>query len=189
MRLAIRKSQRDQIELLNKLKARMIRRIFLQGIAANGQAIGTYSTKPMLVGSTSFTNLKGRVKSSNGVSKIFATKQARAKQKWVTTKSKQRLVQLEGGYQEFRKLVGRGRNGSKVNLDLTGALRESIVIGSSKGALVIGIKDAKNARKKQYLHMKYGTVFAASKQERIWFENQMEKAIQKNFEIALQNAA
>ena len=189
MKEAIRKSVKDQIDLLNRLKARMVTRIFTKGLAASGQPIDVYSTKPMLVGSTSFSKLGGQVKSSAAINRIFATKAKRSKQNWVTLPNKKKLVKLEGGYEEFRKLVGRGRNGAKVNLDLTGDLRNSIVIAAKSGVMVIGIRDAKNANKKLYLHKKYGNVFAVTAEERKWFDQQLSHAIQRNFQIAVQNAA
>lgn len=186
---AIEKSKRDEFVLFQKLRARMIRRIFFQGLNASGQSIGTYSTKPMLVGSKSFSNLKGQAKSSQAINRIFATKNARRKQSWVTTKSKKKLVRLDGGYQEFRKLVGRGRNGSQVNLDLTGALKDSIVTATQSGKVVIGIRDSKNALKKKLIHKKYGVVFRPTPAELKWFDAELQKAINKNVQIAIQNAA
>lgn len=180
---AIDKTTADQLVELNAMRGVMIRRVFLRGQNSAGQSIGSYSTEPILVGGKSFSNLKGQAKSSKAINKIFATKAARKKQKWVHVKGKN-LVVLEQGYKEYRELLGRKTD--KVNLDLTGDLRGSLIVGKTKsGTLALGIRDLKNKKKRQNIELKYGRVFTPTDQELANFNRKMAAHLQRNFNTVI----
>jgi hypothetical protein len=183
---AIEKTTADQLVELNTMRGAMTQRIFLRGQNSAGQAIGSYSTKAMLVGGKSFSSLKGQAKSSKAINKIFATKAARKKQKWVHVKGKN-LVVLEQGYKEYRELLGRKTD--KVNLDLTGDLRGSLIVGKTKaGTLALGIRDLKNKKKRQSIELKFGRVFTPTDQEVASFNRRMSEHLKRNFNTVI-NAA
>lgn len=127
--------------VLKDYEGRMKRRVFNNGIASDGNQIGAYSTKPMLVGSSSFP-FKG------AADKIFGSKKKRKSQSWVTVgtpKGNRSLVKLDGGYKQFRKL--NGRQNSKVDLEMTSDLRNGIQVGTNSGKPVLGYINEESAIK------------------------------------------
>lgn len=186
MKRAIEKTVEDQLITLNELRGKMINRVFFKGLNSSGQTIGVYSTNPMLVGGKSFSELGGQAKASQAIGKIFATKAVRKKQQWVKTKTGKNLVVLPGGYKQYRELLG--RKSEKVNLDLTGDLRGSIVVAKTNGRLVIGIRDVKNAQKRKYLEQKYGRVFSVTTDEKTGYANKIDSQLKRNFNTVFQNA-
>ena len=181
--LAMRKSQRDVLGELNKLNGRIKRRVFLEGKNSSGSGIGTYSTKPYYA-SLNATRKRygGRVKASG----LKARGKNSAAQKFKNGKPRKSRY-LQDGYKEFRQQVGRGKNGGKINLDLTGQLRDSIITGTANKRLVIGVKDARNTKLRKVLELKYGQVFQPTNTEKNAFEDNVTKAIQKNIETVLRN--
>lgn len=129
-----KEAPRLSILLANEFLFRLKRRVFYLGKSAGGDSIGQYSTKPMLVGSSTFTRYGSQVPGRAAVSAVFGSRRKRASRKWVTVNG-HRLAVLSGGYKEFRRLLG--RDTSKVNLNLTGDLFRAVVSGkTAKGAAV-----------------------------------------------------
>lgn len=137
LRKAINSRRQDiQLVVLDDLLGRYTQRIFTRGLASNGRGIGQYSTKPMLVGAKSFITNDGR-------NKAFSKRNIK-QSKWRTVrtaKGNRALLELKGGYKAFRKL--NGRQNSKVDLEFTSDLRNSIQVGTNGGDLVLGFIEDK----------------------------------------------
>ena len=125
-------SQKNDIavEVLKGYEGRMKQRVFNNGLASDNQSISPkgYSTKSMLVGSSSFIT-------KSGANKVFGSKKKRRNLKWVTVKGNA-LAVIEGGYKEFRKLNGRPND--KVDLEFTSDLRNGIQVGSTSKGPALG---------------------------------------------------
>lgn len=128
----------------NQVLASLKRRIFFRGEDSKDTKIGDYSTKPMLVGSTSFTKYGSQVPGAGAVNKLFGSKKKRSSREWVTVKG-QSLMVLKGGYKEFREILGRATD--KVNLFLTGDLFRSIVTGATDKGAAVGMNSDENYQK------------------------------------------
>jgi len=92
-------------------------RIFNEHLDANEQKIGTYSTKPMLVGAKSFTN-KGKADA------FFKAVKAKKEEpsKWRTVKNGKHAYILDGGYKELRQVTGL-KEINEVNFQFTGSFQ------------------------------------------------------------------
>jgi len=124
-------------------------RVHLAGKDTKGKSIGQYSTKPTLIGASSFTT-KGAAR------KVLGSKKKRRALQWRKVKGNN-LAVLPGGYKEIRRIEG--RETSKVNLDRTGKLRNSLrIIGKAK-VFSVGF-NAYGSRLSRWMEEKYG--------ERIW---------------------
>jgi hypothetical protein len=107
-------------------------RIFVDGIAADGSAIGTYSTKPLYanprrIAGTSFSprGKTGKTKFENGKSHVTRY--------------------FPKGYRELRQTAG--RQSARVDLRFSGTLRSAWLPGRQGNAWVIGFSDQVNADK------------------------------------------
>lgn len=128
-----------QKEVATSIRATIARRVFNDGQAVNGP-IGRYSTTPVYV------NPKKSPKK-------FATKGKKANSKSTFDNGKPRQTRYFGdGWKGFRSLIG--RDVSKVNLQLSGRLKNSWAVGLSGSDWVIGFNS------------QYGSAVAAGNEER-----------------------
>lgn len=104
----LKKAQRELPDYLYKQSEEIVRldmiaviakRVRLSGIKATGGKFRPYSTKPTLIGASSFT-------SKGAANKALGSKAKRRKLEWVTYDS-HKLAILEGGYREIRQIEGR----------------------------------------------------------------------------------
>jgi len=150
--------------------ANMKVRIHQDGKAADGSAIGNYSTKPMYVSATSnIGNAKkfGAPVGKNGLSKFKSGKQKKSKY-------------FEGGYNQFKTTIGRNQLGT-VNLSLSGQLdKEFTLIATSKG-WGLGWNDEKKLKRAKHLEKKYGKAIYQPTQEEL-------EIISETAEFELKNA-
>jgi hypothetical protein len=102
----------------------MMRRVFNNGKDSKNGMIGNYSTKPTLVGRSSFVN-KG------AWDRVYRSKSY----KWVTFRGR-KLKVLTGGYKQIRQLEG--KETASVNLTRTGKLSKSLVIEPTANGYIIG---------------------------------------------------
>ena len=167
----IEKQQQIVFTGLFDLQADMLQRIFVNGLDNGGSDIGKYSTKPMYASPSSFTSQVRKSgikpKGKNGSSKDFAN-------------GKQRKSQyLPGGYSELRAVLG--RQNSKVDLNLSGALFNSIKVGVS-GELTIGFNNDNEFEKAKGNEARFNKViFAASEKELDSLVEKWEKATTELF--------
>lgn len=126
-------------ETAAELERKVRKRIFIDGLDANGNIIGqNYSTKPAIVKQDVF------IKPS-----AFKGK---------------KTMKLEYGYKELRDI--QGLKTDKVNLNYSGELKNKLRIARSEKSVVIGIVDRLNADKAKRLEEKYQTkIFAFSEKE------------------------
>jgi hypothetical protein len=124
-----KKSNRIEIVVLKTVEGLMKRRIFNSGIASDGSKIGNYSTRPILVGASSFAN-KSKARNVLG-----SKKRRRDEIDWRTVKGR-RLAVFPGGYKQLRRV--QGFQTAYVDLEVNGDLRRSIVVGKSGTDNVIG---------------------------------------------------
>jgi hypothetical protein len=102
----------------------MMRRVFNDGKDSKNGMIGSYSTRPTLVGRSSFVN-------KSAWDRVFKTK----KYKWVTFRGR-KLKVLTGGYKQIRQIEG--KETVSVNLTRTGKLSKSLVIEPTANGYIIG---------------------------------------------------
>lgn len=129
---------------LQSLFGAYMRRIFNEGKATDETQIGEYSKKPMLTGSKNFRTA--------GSAKSFFSK----KNEWLTvktTKGKQALAIVPGGYSEFRTL--NGLQNQYVDLEFRGDLFRSIIVAEFNGHIVLGFNNSKEAIISRELEIKY----------------------------------
>lgn len=150
------------------------KRIFEFGLDANNLKIGYYSQKPMLTGSKNFRTqsdanaffgrVKGAAKSKSGKTKGDLKY---AEIGWVTVKTAtglKRLAIVPGGYKEFRQL--NQLQNQFVDLNFTGDLFFSVVLGNKDGHQAIGFNNAEQYEKAKRLEAKYKTaIFTPTKEE------------------------
>lgn len=108
-----------------------LRRIHNQGKDINETSIGKYSTKPTLIGSSSFVN-------KTAAAKVFG-KDKNRQLDWRTIASggKQvRLAVLPGGYKKIREIEG--RQTSHINLQRTGRLMKDYAVTNDGADWIIG---------------------------------------------------
>lgn len=106
------------------------KRIFTDGKLVNGSKL-TYSSRPILAGSSSFAN-------KSGFNKIAGSKKKRSELKWVTLKSGARLFEIKGGFKEIKTLSGRPNP-----FDFTGQLKKSYTFSANEKQGTIGFSDVK----------------------------------------------
>lgn len=162
------KKSRIAVVALKDVEGRMKERIFNRGLDSGGRLIGKYSTKPMLVGSSSFlTKTAAKV--------VFSSKKKRRKLKWVTVKGNA-LAVLEGGYKEFRKISR--RQNSKVDLELSSDLRNGIQVGTNGGDPVLGFINDLSATKAEGNEARFKkSIFSVSKSESIALDKAIDREI------------
>lgn len=123
-----------------------IGRIFNDGKDSSGSKIGDYSTTPMLTGAKNF-------RTKTKAAAFFDAEDVEFR----TVKSKGKNLALgliEGGYKEFREL--NGLRSDTVDLQFTGSLFESIIVGTYGANFVLGYNSSEKARIAQHLENKYG---------------------------------
>lgn len=131
-------------EIASSVYANTIRRIHNKGQAVNGSDIGSYSTKPTLIGAKSFTT-KG------AAAKAFAQikrEQKAGTSKWVTVKGN-RLAELQGGYKKIREIEGKAIN--VVNLNRTGKLQFDLKVEKQGRDYVIGFQTQYGTKLREYM--------------------------------------
>lgn len=164
-------------ESMFELQADYINRIFKDGEDSDGNAIGTYSTKPMyysIAGSSSqmrSSSLRPRGKNSNKAK--FNNGNPRKSQ------------YFPDGYNGFRAAVG--RQNTKVDLALTFSLRGSIQVGETQNTVTLGFNSDKELKKAAGNETRYNkTIFSVSEAEvntvvEKW-RNEVENAFFDSFE-------
>jgi hypothetical protein len=108
------------------MEADIKRRIFLNGLDANGTKIGSYSTEPIYV---SIKGAKKRYGSQIPTSKLKGKGKADSSKSKFKNGNSRRSQYFKDGYSGFRKLMD--RDTSTVNLDLTSNLQNSILTGTN----------------------------------------------------------
>mgnify|MGYP006921349274 CR=1 FL=1 len=122
------------------------KRVQETGTNAKGTKFPAYSTKPMLIGSSSFpTKAVGQ--------KVFGSKEKRKSMEWRTLgegEDAKRLAILQGGYKEWRALMG--RQTGHVDFSVSNEMWNDINVISkqsdhAKGIAIIGAKKDSEKRK------------------------------------------
>jgi hypothetical protein len=129
-------------EVTNEIIARQENRIFNKGIDGNGRKIASYSTKPMLATKQQFprvSKFKPTIAKSNigyavniktkktKTVKVSGNKNDKSNWLWIKFPKAKKAVPvmlIEGGYGEFKKIIGKGGSGG-VNLWLFGHFRKA----------------------------------------------------------------
>lgn len=149
------KGLKNQDKLLRdiaiSLQTSNTRRIHNEGKAVTG-SIGSYSTKPTLIGATSF-----RKKGTAG--KVFGSKKKRSQLKWRKVQSGGKVVNLavlEGGYRAIRSLDG--DKVAFVNLQRTGDLKRAFQIAAISNGYGVGFDNATDAKKAKSLEDRFGKI-------------------------------
>lgn len=143
-------------EIGSTLNGEIKARIFNRGINAKQRKIGQYSTKPILIGSSSFIN-------KSSANKVLGSKAKRRKLPWVTL-DKKRLAVLQGGYKQLRGL--NKRNDSYVDLQFRGDLFRSIRLRQKKGLSTMLIsKDIEVVKARANEARFKSPIFSVSKRE------------------------
>lgn len=126
-------------EVLLALRASNVNRVHNQGKAVDETEIGKYSVKPMYINPNNSPN-KFSGKGKYGESKF-------------KNGNEHKTRYFEDGYKGFRNI--NGRDTSKVNLQLTGSLKEAFQIFEQGNEISLGFEDAKSEIRKG-LEKKYG---------------------------------
>ena len=154
-------------------EAAVSRRVFLQGRAVDGSAIGTYSKKPFYLSpDAKVMQLLPKKRKRRPV----ITPMGKTGQTVFKNGKPHKTMYLKDGYAQFRKLVGRqpddklkklgGIQTDGVNLNLTGSLAQSFTTGIQGNAIVLGFTDAKEFQKARYNEQHFGkNIFGVSKAE------------------------
>lgn len=159
-----------------ELNANLRKRIFVDGKAENGK-IGSYSTKPSYVSVEGQKNRTGSQVSNKGL---------KARGKYGDTKFKngkqRKSAYFETGYAGLRKALG--RQNRFVDLNLTGNLEKSIVVGTRAKGVSLGFKDSESAKLAGYHEEKFGKdIFNVTESE----EKEVIKAIDEMVDDIFEN--
>lgn len=123
-------TEADEIARLDMV-ARIANRVRSTGNKAVGGKFSNYSTKPSLIGASTFT-------SKGAANKVLGSKAKRRKLEWVTYKGHP-LAILEGGYKEVRQIEG--RQTSYKDFERTGAMWRGFgIVSIRKTKTLIKIK-------------------------------------------------
>jgi len=152
-------------------------RVYTEGIDATGLSmIGKYSTKPILVGASSFKN-KSSVNKVFGQRGVYSIKSHQKVKKgmglkWVRTKTDPRhsLAVLPGGYKQIRDIDG--DETSFVNLKRTGKMMKDLQIGKIGDCWCVGFPFAYSQ------HLTYNTMVAYFREKygkKIWGVSQYDE--------------
>lgn len=133
-------------EIGTTLLGSITRRVHNDGEDVTLASIGSYSTKPTLIGEKSFIT-------KTAANKVFGSKAKRQALDWVTYKNRH-LAILQGGYKQIRQLEG--RETSKVNLFRTGKLRTDFVMEAQGKDYVLGFKSTYGSNLKKWQEEKWG---------------------------------
>ena len=144
------------------LAAKVIDRIQNEGLASDGNKIGSYSTKETVINDPNFA--KTRVPKGGGKGSKFEFQPISQPSK----KGKKGYygVLFKGGYKEFRQTLG--LNHAFVDVTLTGQMTNDFattlfIISPDKVAL--GFSNAVNSDKAGYMADKYGEMFELTNEE------------------------
>jgi hypothetical protein len=140
-------------ETAAELQSKVRKRIFTKGLDANGNTISqSYSTKPTVVKKDVFI----RPSAFKG----------------------NKTMRLEHGYKELRDI--QGLQTKTVNLDYSGALKNSLIVERDQQSVIIGVNDRDNLDKVQKLEKKYQTkIFSFSEKEIQDFIKTVRKKLRK----------
>lgn len=131
------------------------RRIFVDGLATDGSAIGQYSTKPFYQNPNSLFGVSVGSVTPVGKNGLDTFKSGKKK---VTR-------YLPNGYKELRELTG--RQSDFVDLNFSGSTEGSIQVGESGGDVVIGFTNEKAAEIMAGNEERFGKeIVAVSEEER-----------------------
>jgi len=131
------------------------RRIFTDGLATDGSAIGQYSSKPFYQNPTKLTGVAVGGVSPLGKNGLDTFKNGR----------KKKTRYLAGGYKELRDLTG--RQSDFVDLNFSGSTEGSIQVGTKGDDVVIGFINEKAAEIMQGNEERFGKeIIAVSQEER-----------------------
>lgn len=132
-------------------------RIHERGLAADGSAIGQYSTTPMYVGVKANPGKSfGRPVGKTGKSKFKSTGLDHTSRYFIT------------GYKGFKDAIGRNELGT-VNLSLSGQLNSQLTVIATSGGYGIGWPDDEKGKRAAVLEKKY--------RKKIWAPTDEESAI------------
>jgi hypothetical protein len=132
---------RAVVESMLNFEADIKQRVFTDGLDANGQKIGTYSTKPFYASLNQSSqirasSLKGRGKKRGSRdAERSGPKNVRNKFTGRVVPADRKTMYLPGGYLEFRGVVG--RQNKTVDLNLTGSLQGDIRLGQSNDSVQV----------------------------------------------------
>jgi hypothetical protein len=125
----------------------MSSRIHEQGLSADGDSIGQYSSKSLYVSVGEYPGIAV----GTPAGKTGKTKFKKGKKKGQPHTSRY----FEGGYAEFKTDTGLSEGG-KVNLVLTGQLRDEFGVVATANGFGLGWSDPEKADRAQALETKYG---------------------------------
>lgn len=158
-----------------KLLASMKNRIFRDGKATDGSAIGSYSTEPFYASRSRFIQ-KGAFRpqgkageKANIKTKVFDVTTRKAKNVVIKKDHTERkTMYLKDGYKQFRDVQGRSTD--TVNLQMKGDLNLSYTLQEQDDAIVIGFNNELQSKKRKGLEKHFksetGTIFPATKEEK-----------------------
>lgn len=146
-------------------------RVQKTGVNAKGQKYAPYSTKPTLIGSSSFIR-------KDVADRLFGSKSKRKALEWRTLgegESARRLAILQGGYKKIRELQGRQTN--HVDFNVTGQMWTDITLISNRsdhanGIAIIGTKDKESNDKLSGNTKRKGDILDLSRAEIIILEKE-----------------
>jgi hypothetical protein len=154
----IKGSQKLRATIAQDLMVDNYVRVFEDGKAVNEQKIGRYSTKPMLIGASSFKN--------SGDASSFFSSHGKKKNRWksvISRGQRRSLFLLPQGYKQLRRIQGLQTN--FVNLSYTEKLKNSWRILSRGKVFTVGFTTY-GAKLSRILEAKYGTqIWGVSKRE------------------------
>lgn len=140
----------------NTARRCMFQRVFEEGRKADGSKIGNYSTKPTLVGDSSFLT-------KTGAQKVLGSKAKRAKLDWVTLSGGRKLAVLEGGYKEIRDTEG--RQTAFIDLLYSGNLSNDLSAVPIEDGFEMGFFTVESAKKVVGNESRFGDIFSLSEDE------------------------
>ena len=142
----------------NQIEADFKKRVFTDGKKTDGSDIGVYDTVPTYVSIDGAKKKYGSQLKSSALKPIGKTGQSKFKN------GKPHKSQYFGdGYAGFRAQVG--RQNSKIDLNLTGNLQDSIATGVTQKGLQLGFINSEGAELASYHDQRFGEIFTASEQE------------------------
>ena len=149
-------------------------RVFRDGLDANGREIGQYSTDPIYV---SVAGAKKRYGSQLPTSKLRGRGKGKRGNKFKNGNPRKSQY-FEKGYAGFREYMG--RDISKVNLDLTGNLMNSISSGTNGNVSVIEFQNSESSELAGHLEKNFGkTIFEANRTEVEKLTERLEDAVNR----------
>lgn len=138
---SVNKSNVIQREIATYLLQDNLWRVHNEGKAVDGTSIGSYSTKPTLIGAKSFTKKSAANKAFAEIKRQHKKGQkiSKALSKWRTIKKGDKayhLAILNGGYKYIRQLEGKETN--YVNLQRTSKLKLDLKMQADGNDYIIG---------------------------------------------------